>query len=112
MYETSSQFLNSAIQNAIEPQGALETDFQTTVTNLFPNFNQVVSEDSITSSNLPAHFRSLTGQIPLVDWHKKNTTPEKDVVDSFHLAHEILLLVLQIVRVFMERRWILLPRKP
>ena len=84
LYETPSQFLDSAIQTvSIEPQGSLETDFQTTLTNLFPNFNQVVSEDFITSSNLPIHFGSLTGQISLVDWHKENTTPEKDVVRSF-----------------------------
>ena len=84
LYETPSQFLDSAIQTvSIEPQGSLETDFQTTVTNLFPNFNQVVSEDSITYSSLLLYYRSLIGQISRVDWHKENTTLEKDVVDSF-----------------------------
>ena len=84
LYETPSQFLVSTIQTvSIEPQRSLETNFQTTVTNLLPNFNQIVNEDFITSSNLLVHFGSLIEQISLVDWHKENTTPEKDVVGSF-----------------------------
>ena len=76
--------MDLAIQTvSIEPQGSLETDFQTIVTNLFPNFNQVVSEDFTTSSNLHVHSESSTAQISLVDWNKDNTTLEKDVVGSF-----------------------------
>ena len=113
LYETSSQFLDSAIQTvSIEPQGSLEIDFQTTITNFFPNFNQVVSEDFITNSNLPIHFGSLTGQISLVDWHKENITPKKDVVGSFPSSLSDTTSGTSNNEGFVERSWSLLPRKP
>ena len=81
LYETPSKFLDLAIQIvSIEPQRSLETDFKTTITNLFSNFNQVVNEVFTTGSNLPIYFESSIGQISLKDWN--NTTAKKDVVES------------------------------
>ena len=83
VHETPSQVLESAIQTiSFETQWALERDFNSITTNLFPEFNQIRSEVVAIDKNLSVQFEATSGKALITTWDTDNITSSKDVVGS------------------------------
>ena len=83
VYQTPSQVLDSAIQTvSFEIQGALERDFNSITTNLFPEFNQIRSEVVAVDKNLSIQFEATSEKALITTWDMDNTTSSEDVAGS------------------------------
>ena len=83
VYQTPSQVIESAIQTvSFETQGALERDFNSITTNLFPEFNQIRSEVVAIDKNLSVQFEATSGKALITTWDMDNITSSEDVVGS------------------------------
>ena len=87
VHETPSQVLKSAIQTiSFKTQGALERDFNSITTNLFPEFNQIRSEVVAIDKNLSIQFEATSGKALITTWDTDNITSSEDVVGSFQAS--------------------------
>ena len=83
LYQAPTQVLDLAIQIvSFETQGFLERDFNSVAANLFPDFNQVVSEATVKNKDLPSHFETAIEQVLVTTWNTDNTPSPKNAVGS------------------------------